>query len=116
MEINDDSGIYLLDTDDPAYLQYLTDKSKRSKINEILKQEEGIAMANKVLMKISRDEEERARLMRDEKIELDYQSGLSNARKQGIQQGIQQGSNIERERFLNLLNQGLSVEEIKKRL
>ena len=103
-----------------AYLQYLTDKNKRSKINEILKQEEGIAMANKVLMKISRDEEERARLMRDEKIELDYQSGLSNARKQGIQQGIQQGikqgSNIERERFLNLLNQGLSVEEIKQRL
>ena len=80
-------------------------------------------MASEVLMTISRDEEERARLMRDEKIELDYQSGLSYAKKQGIKIGEQRGIQIgeqrlleERQRFLSLLDQGLSAEEIREQL
>ena len=64
-----------------VYLGYLTDKSKRGKINEIAALEEGIAMANSVLIKVSRDEEERARIMRSEKIELDYQSYMAWAKK-----------------------------------
>ena len=59
-----------------VYFAYLTDKSKRCTINEIVKLEEGIAMASEVLMTISRDEEERARIMRDEKIELDFQAEI----------------------------------------
>ena len=66
-----------------VYFEYLTNKEKRDKINEILSNEEGIAMASQVLMTISRDEEERARLMRDEKILLDYQSGLVHAKREG---------------------------------
>jgi hypothetical protein len=46
-----------------VFFRYLTDKSKRGKINEILEIEEGIAMASEVLMTISRDEVERTRLM-----------------------------------------------------
>jgi predicted transposase/invertase (TIGR01784 family) len=65
------------------FFKYLTDKSKRDMINEILEVEEGIAMASQVLLKVSRDEEERARLMRDEKIELDYWGGLPDAKKEG---------------------------------
>ena len=63
------------------YFEYLTDRSKRSTINEILDCEEGIAMASSVLMTVSNDEEERARIMRDEKIELDYQSEMAYMRK-----------------------------------
>ena len=44
-----------------VFFQHLTDKNKRSKINKILENEEGIAMASEVLLTISRDEEERAR-------------------------------------------------------
>ena len=90
------------------YLAYLTDKSKRSIINEIVEMEEGIAMASSVLRKVSKDEEERARIMRDEKIELDYQSYLASAWKSGKQE--------ERDYVLELIAQGLTAEEIKQRL
>ena len=57
-----------------VYFRYLTDRDKRQKINEILKQEEGIAMASEILVDISKDEIERARLMSELKYELDAQS------------------------------------------
>ena len=47
------------------FFEYLTDKKRRDKINELLGKEEGISMANQVLMTISRDERERERLMQE---------------------------------------------------
>ena len=38
-------------------------------------------------MAVSRDEEERARLLRDEKIELDYQSKMVTAQRPGYKKG-----------------------------
>ena len=80
-----------------VFFEYLTDRSKRGKINEIVAQEEGIAMASSVLMTVSRDEEERARIMRDEKIELDYQSYMSWAKKEGRKIGLEEGRKEGRE-------------------
>jgi predicted transposase/invertase (TIGR01784 family) len=57
-----------------VYFRYLTDRSKRAKINEIIAAEEGIAMASEVLITISKDEIEQARLMSEYKYELDMQS------------------------------------------
>jgi predicted transposase/invertase (TIGR01784 family) len=74
-----------------VYFGYLTEKEKRRKINEILDREEGIAMASKVLMSISRDEIERARLMSEYKGQLDTQSKLVYAKRMGIQEGRAQG-------------------------
>jgi len=68
------------------YFRYLTDKSKRWKINEILESEEGIAMASEVLMSISKDEVEWARLMSEYKYELDTQSELVTAKRKGRQE------------------------------
>ena len=67
-----------------VYFEYLTDKSKRRKINEILEYNEGIAMANEVLLNISKDEIERARLMSEYKYELDAQSKLVYAEREGM--------------------------------
>ena len=49
------------------FFKYLTDKSKRRKINKIIELEEGIAMASEVLINISKDEKERFRLMSEYK-------------------------------------------------
>jgi predicted transposase/invertase (TIGR01784 family) len=102
------------------YFRYLTDRSKRSKINEILEHEEGIAMASKVLMKISKDEIERARLLLDEKNSLDIQSKIvtaeRKAERKGELKGVLKGQTERTNYFLELLNQGLSTEEIKQRL
>jgi predicted transposase/invertase (TIGR01784 family) len=54
-----------------VYFRYLTDNGMRKKINEIIEQEEGIAMASEVLLEISRDEVERARLNSEYKYQLD---------------------------------------------
>ena len=56
------------------FLEYLTSLRERSIINEILKREEGLTMASEELMRISRDEEERARLTSELKYLLDMQS------------------------------------------
>ena len=118
------------------YFKYLTDKSKRSEINKIILIEEGIAMASEILKNISKDEIERARLMSEYKYQLDTQSKLVTAKRAGIQEGLEKGlakgkkegiaegleKGIEEGKkevqnyILNLIDQGLSREEIKKKI
>jgi len=74
-----------------VYFEYLTEREKRRKINEILKREEGIAMASEVLLTISRDEIERARLMSEYKGEVDYQSKMVYAKRMGRAEGHAEG-------------------------
>jgi predicted transposase/invertase (TIGR01784 family) len=90
-----------------VYFQYLLNKKKRDIINEIIKQEEGIAMASQVLMTISKDEVERARLISEEKYVLDTQSKLTYAKREGERKGRM---NIAR----NALAEGLPVDVIQK--
>jgi predicted transposase/invertase (TIGR01784 family) len=94
--------------------------NKRKDVNKILVEEEGISMAMESLLSISRDENERARLLTIEKNILDYQSGLSYARKEGLQQGIQQGlqQGLQQgiDEVLNLWKQGLSYADILKQM
>ena len=103
-----------------VYFQYLTDKRKRGKINEILELEEGIAMASEVLINISKNDIEQARLLSELKYELDTQSmrveamregrqeGLQEGRQEGLQEGRQEGL----QEILGLLKSGKSPEEI----
>ena len=107
-----------------VYIEYLTDISKRGKINEIAGLEGGIAMASEVLLTISRDEEERARIMRAEKTELDYISYMAEAEEKGLAKGLAEGhakglakGKLENEKYiLQLIKQGLSIEEIRQYL
>ena len=101
-----------------VYFRYLTDKSKRRKINEIVGHEEGIAMASEVLMTISRDEVERARLMSEYKYQLDTQSKMVHAKregmKEGMQKGMQKGIREGEKNILDLLKSGKLPDEIIK--
>jgi predicted transposase/invertase (TIGR01784 family) len=99
-----------------VFFRYLTDKTKRQKINDILDYEEGIEMASEVLMTISKDERERARLESEFKYALDTQSELVNARREGMregkQEGMREGEKYARQQFLELLKSGKSPEEL----
>jgi predicted transposase/invertase (TIGR01784 family) len=92
-----------------VFFEYLTDKTKREKINEVVKYEEGIAMAGKVLLEISRDEQERVRLMSEYKYELDTQSRIVDAKREGRREGRQEGM---QEAARNLKKMGVSIEQI----
>jgi predicted transposase/invertase (TIGR01784 family) len=102
------------------YFRYIRDKGKREKINEIIKYEEGIEMANEVLMTISKDEIERARLMSEYKYELDTQSRIAyaerEARKEGHKEGHKEGAQWKAAEILKLFEAGYSKEQIKERL
>jgi predicted transposase/invertase (TIGR01784 family) len=90
------------------FFRYLTDRGKRGKINEIIENAEGIAMASEVVMTISRDEHERARLLNQEKSELDYQSRMAEAVMIGEARGEDKGIKT----IVNLLKSGKTPEEI----
>jgi predicted transposase/invertase (TIGR01784 family) len=74
-----------------VYLRYVTDKGKRGTINEVVRSEEGIGMASEVLIKVSKDEVERARLLSEYKYVLDTQSKLATARREGREEGRKEG-------------------------
>jgi predicted transposase/invertase (TIGR01784 family) len=94
---------------------YLTDKTRREKINEVVRNEEGIAMAGKVLLEISRDERERVRLMSEYKYELDTQSRIVDAKREGIREGRQEGREEGRfEVAKNALVKGASIEFVRE--
>ena len=101
-----------------VYFEYLTDREKRGKINEILEREEGIAMASEVLMTISRDDEERARIYRDEKIILDYQSGLVHAKREAKREGAEEEREKNYKEKLDnarsALSEGIPVETVQR--
>ena len=101
-----------------VFFQYLTDKSKRGKINEILEYEEGIAMASEELIKISKDDIERARLFSETKYQLDMQSRLvyakREARREGLLEGRLEGMKEGEQKIIDLLKSGKSPEEIMK--
>jgi len=70
-----------------VFFQYLTDEVKRGKINDIIKREEGIAMALDTLVNITRNEIEYARISNLIKSQLDYQSGMAGAERKGRAEG-----------------------------
>ena len=93
-----------------VFFRYLPDRSKRRKINEILEQEEGIAMASEVLMTISKDEVERARLMSEYKYAVDTQSKVVHAKREIAKNLKKTGDSLEKIAKVT----GLSVEDIAK--
>jgi predicted transposase/invertase (TIGR01784 family) len=103
-----------------VFFQYLTDEEKRGKIKEIIKRKEGIAMALDTLVNITQDEIEYARISSLIKSQLDYQSGMVGAKREGRAEGYAEGR-VEghaegRAEVLELFEQGLSIDEIKERL
>jgi predicted transposase/invertase (TIGR01784 family) len=104
-----------------VYFRYVTDRSKRTKINEVIANEEGIAMASEVLITISKDDAERARLRSEWKYEMDFQSKMVEAKREGWKAGQKAGQKAGRKEgekegrkkvALNLKNLGISVEQI----
>ena len=63
---------------------------------------------------ISRDEVERARLMSEYKYQLDIQSKLVHAKREGRKEGEKKGRQEGEQRIIELLKSGKSPEEVLK--
>jgi predicted transposase/invertase (TIGR01784 family) len=84
------------------FFQFAKERKRRTLVNEVLRKEEGIAMAAEMLLRISREEAERARLESEYKYALDYQSEMVTARREGRAEVAR-----------NLKIMGLSPEQIR---
>jgi len=73
-------------------------------------------MAASLLREISKDERERAVARSRRMYETDMISNLLTAEERGEIKGEAKGREEERTRIMELLNQGLSLDEIKKRI
>jgi hypothetical protein len=67
------------------FFRYITDRESRGLMNEMAGYEEGIAMAGEALLRLSRDEAELARLESEYKYQLDYQSGIAEGERIGLE-------------------------------
>jgi predicted transposase/invertase (TIGR01784 family) len=89
---------------------------KRNEINKLLKEEEGINMALESLMTISKDENERARLLTLQKNLVDWQSGIVYAKKQGRKEVEAELKPIIAQKDNQLAQQAAEIAELKRQL
>jgi predicted transposase/invertase (TIGR01784 family) len=87
------------------FFRYAKERERRGLVNELLREEEGIAMAGEVLLTVSRDEIERARLDSEFEGRLDRQAEREDARRAGLAEGRQKGLAEGREAGLAEANQ-----------
>ena len=99
-----------------VFFEYLTDPAMRTKINEIAERVEGIAMAGGVLLNISRNEVERARLESEYKGKLDLQTKLVDAKREGRREGEKRGVERRDAELLSLIDNGYTAADIKRQL
>jgi predicted transposase/invertase (TIGR01784 family) len=86
-----------------VFFRYCLDKERRELINAMIRDEEGITLASEVLLSVSKDEVERARLLSEYKFEVDLQSDRVHARREGIKEVAR-----------NALAEGASLEFVRK--
>ena len=73
------------------FLSYADDETKKDYISSLIKSEEGIMNANNALSTVSQDDINWARENTIFKSIRDYNTGLYNARQEGIEFGLKQG-------------------------
>jgi predicted transposase/invertase (TIGR01784 family) len=96
-----------------VFFRYLSDGTQGELLKELIHEEEGIAIARAEVVKISRNEAERAWLESQYKYELDRQSDLVSARRKGRAEGERLGLKKGlRETARSLQAMGLSPEQI----
>jgi len=99
-----------------VFFEYLTEKEKRRKINEILEREEGIAMASEVLMTLTQDDTEWWRLYSEEKYELDRQSELVYAKREGRAEEREAWQNIVAGKDAEIAAQAAEIARLREQL
>ncbi|MDR2576059.1 MAG: Rpn family recombination-promoting nuclease/putative transposase [Treponema sp.] len=95
-----------------TFMKYRHEDRAKKLIEELSLKEEGIMRAERAAAKIDRDYEKFARRLAEDKNRLD----IALAREAIRRKGLKEGRAEERQYILDMINQGLSAEEIKRRL
>jgi predicted transposase/invertase (TIGR01784 family) len=100
-----------------CFFRYFTDEGNRRLIDEIIKQEEGVAMAAEVIEGFSAEQVAYFHEISKEKYELDMRAHRDEARELGLAEGLAEGREVgltegRRETARNLKEMGLAVDQI----
>lgn len=100
-----------------VFFKYTPDKRKRKLVNEIIKKEEGIAMAGEVLLSFTEEEAEYFRQLSELKYELDLQSEIVEGKRAARREGLQEGRQAEREKWQDVVaNKDTEIKELHAQL
>ena len=102
------------------FLKYFEDEGKQSIIKEVIKKEEGIAMADKIIKYMSQEwidqlNEEFERLSINDSIRMEN-ARIKWAREEALQKGRELGRLEEQRNMIETLSQTMSVGQIAKAL
>jgi len=98
------------------WMAWLNESSPPELIAEVVKMDTAIETANERMVYVTGDKEAIRAYERRQMALSDYTSSMNYAREEGLRRGHAEGRNEERQRLLEMLDQGLPVEEIKRRL
>jgi len=97
------------------FFRYASDPKHRDLVNSVIRAKEEIDMASKLLMEISKDEQERARFRSKRMFETDMISNLIVAEKRGEKKGEAKGEVKEKERTVRAMrNENMDINTIAK--
>jgi predicted transposase YdaD len=99
-----------------VFIKYYTDEGRQGLLERILREEEAIAMAAQVVQGFTQSELEFFRKMSLHKMETAYWDEIAYAEERGETRGLAQGRAESRRQILELLSQGISVEELHRQL
>jgi predicted transposase/invertase (TIGR01784 family) len=91
-----------------VFLQYASMPKYREKLNKVIETKEALQMAGELLMSVSQDERERARLRSRRMFQTDLASDMATVLDRGIAQGRAEG----RQEIIDLLKSGKTIDEI----
>jgi hypothetical protein len=101
------------------FFGYAQDPRYREIINNIIRTKEEVGMATELLLEVSQDAAERARIRSRKKFLMDETSNMITKKKlmeKGREEGRAEGEEIGAAKVLELLDKGVSIDEIKTRL
>jgi predicted transposase/invertase (TIGR01784 family) len=95
------------------FFKYAKNIKRRKLLNEILQKHRGVSMATNTLLKISKDEIKRYRIIQEEKKQLDYISDINSSFNKGKAEGIEIGEARERnEAIRKMIKFGVPTDKI----
>jgi predicted transposase/invertase (TIGR01784 family) len=101
-----------------VFLRYASMPKYREKLNKVIETKEALKMAGELLMSVSQDERERARLRSRRMFQTDLASDMATSRDIGIAQGLKEGMEKGIEKGIekvarNALMNGFSIDQIQ---
>jgi flagellar biosynthesis/type III secretory pathway protein FliH len=98
------------------FLRYASVPKHRDKLNKVIETKEALQIADELLMSVSQDERERARLRSRRMFQTDLASDMATVLDRGIAQGIEKGraeGRVEgKQIIIDLLKSGKTIDEI----